>query len=97
MKTSEVKIFGHTFSLRADIDDVEIQRVAEHVDTRMKEVAASSPSASVLQVAILAALDIASESPDPQIDPEMAGLVEQKADAMLQLLDSVAPELSATT
>lgn len=95
MKVCEVKIFGQTYSLRADIDEGEVRRVAELVDSRMRQVANSAPAASALQVAVLAALDLAGEVSKPPPGPngsEIIGLVESRADAMLKLLDAVEAE-----
>lgn len=95
MKVCEVKIFGQTYSLRADIDESEVRRVAELVDGRMRQVSGAVPSASALQVAVLAALDFAGEAskaPPGPTGPEVVGLVENRADAMLRLLDDVDAE-----
>lgn len=92
MKVCEVKIYGQTYSLRADIDESEVRRVAELVDSRMRQVANAAPSASALQVAVLAALDLAGELPKAApgpAGPEIMGLVETRADAMLKMLDDV--------
>lgn len=95
MKVCEVKIFGQTYSLRADIDEGEVRRVAELVDSRMRQVASAVPGASALQVAVLAALDFAGDTakaPVGPTGPEVLGLVELKADAMLKLLDGMDAE-----
>lgn len=57
----QVEIFGQTYTLRADADEEHVRRVAEFVDLKMREVAAASRSVSTQQIAVLAALDIASE------------------------------------
>jgi len=57
----QVEIFGQSYALRADADEQHVRRVAEFVDQKMREVAAASRSVSTLQIAVLAALDIASE------------------------------------
>lgn len=95
MKVCEVKIFGQTYSLRADIDEGEVRRVAELVDSRMRQVASAAPSASMLQVAVLAALDLAGDAAKAPQGPngsQVLELVESKADAMLKLLDDAGVE-----
>jgi cell division protein ZapA (FtsZ GTPase activity inhibitor) len=57
----QVEIFGHRYSLRTESDEEHVHRVVELVDARMREVASGSASLSPLQVAVLAALGLASE------------------------------------
>lgn len=95
MKTVEVRIYGQTYSLKVDLEEEEVRRLAGLVDQRMKEVASASPTATSLQVAILAALDLVGEyATDPRlkIDPDIEVRVETKADAMLRMIDAVAAE-----
>ena len=96
MKVCEVKIFGQTYSLRADVDTEEVRRIAELVDARMRDVSSQAPSASALQVAVLAALDLAgervAEPQQPSLDPEEVKRVEDRLQAMIALLDTVMPE-----
>lgn len=56
-----VKIFGEEYPITGGGDTTHIVRVAEYVDTTMREVARISRSKSRDKVAILAALSIASE------------------------------------
>lgn len=86
MKRSvKVDIFGHDYVLKSDSDDNHIQRVADLVDEKMKEVSASTNSKTVLNIAILAALNIADEY--LKIKDER-GLAEAKARELAQLIDS---------
>ena len=57
----QVEIFGQTYSLRTDADAEHVRRVAELVDQKMREAAGASRSVSTLQIAVLAAMDLASE------------------------------------
>lgn len=91
MKACEVNIYGQTYTLHADIDPEEVARIAEMVDAQMRAVAKASPSASSVQVAVLAALAIASDSgqsvrataaePDPEI--------EKRVDTLIRLIELV--------
>ena len=56
-----VEIFGQVYALRAEADEEHVRKVAQLVDTKMREAAAGSRSVATLQVAVLAALDLASE------------------------------------
>ncbi|TLN23573.1 cell division protein ZapA [bacterium] len=97
MKICEVDIYGDIYSLRVDMDENFVRELARMVDSRMKEVSNASPSASPLQVAVLAALDLASESLAAAREPaqaprndegliELADEVSKRADAMLEKL-----------
>lgn len=95
MKICEVDIYGDIYSLRVDMDEQFVRDLARFVDSRMKEVANASPSASPLQVAVLTALDLASErgtqpTPDGQKSDERVAQIElevsKRADAMLERL-----------
>lgn len=62
MKQSvKVDIFGNDYILKADTDDRHIQKVADLVDQKMKEVSLSTNSKNTTNIAILAALNIADE------------------------------------
>ena len=85
MKRSvKVEIFGHEYILKADNEDSHIQRVADFVDGKMKEVSVSTNSKSVTNIAILAALNIADEYLQIKEEREQ---VEAKARDLSRLLD----------
>lgn len=93
MKACEVKIFGQTFTLRTEMAESEVRDLAGLVDQRMRDVATASPSASALQVAILAALDLAGERTAEKVEdtgPKVLSTVEERAVSMLRMLDAVA-------
>lgn len=56
-----VRIFGETYPLRTDQDSAYVEEIARHVDTRMREVAASGKVVVTSKIAVLAALHIADE------------------------------------
>lgn len=86
MKRSvKVDIFGHDYVLKSDSDDNHIQRVADLVDEKMKEVSATTNSKTVLNIAILAALNIADEYLKVKDEREQA---KAKARELAQLIDS---------
>lgn len=92
MKACEVTIFGSPYVLRSTLDEERIRGIAQLVDARMRTVAKSLPSASSTQVAVLAALDIASEPVAEEVMADCARLVDERVDAMLKLLDGTALE-----
>jgi cell division protein ZapA len=57
----EVVIMGQVFSVTSDDGEEHIRRVANYVDGKMREVAASGKVVSSFTAAVLAALNIASE------------------------------------
>jgi cell division protein ZapA len=56
-----VTIFGHEYTLKGEAEADYVQKVAQFVDRRMKEVAENSTIASSTKIAILAAINIADE------------------------------------
>jgi cell division protein ZapA len=59
--STKVVIFGQEYPIRAWADPEYIERVADHVDSRMKEVAEKVNISSTTKIAILAALNICDE------------------------------------
>ena len=60
--STAVTIFGRTYHLRGDEDPQYLQRLAQRVDARMREVAEATGTADTLKVAILASLNLADDS-----------------------------------
>ena len=59
--SKKIQIYGKTYSLKSSSSQVEAEEVAEYVDSRMKELATARSRTSTLDLAILAALNIAQE------------------------------------
>jgi cell division protein ZapA len=57
----EVQILGRKILLSAESDEDYVREIAEYVNDKMERIAAESQNTSTLNVAILAALDIADE------------------------------------
>jgi cell division protein ZapA len=57
----KVNIYGTEYPIRGEVDAEYIRQVAEYVDRKMREVDHTTAAKSSLQVAILAALNIADE------------------------------------
>ena len=91
---TEVEIFGQAYVLRADADEEHVRKVADLVDSKMREVAAVTRSVSTIQIAVLAALDIASELLQGQTASErFATLMEAQSESLVRRIDSVIPEV----
>ncbi len=90
----QVEIFGQTYSLRSEAEEEHVKQVADLVDSRMREVASGSRSTSVLQIAVLAALDIASEFVQKKAEADRRAVeVEARIDALARRIASLDPEL----
>lgn len=56
-----VRIFGESYPLRTEEDPAYVERVARHVDARMREIASAGKVVVTSKLAVLAALHIADE------------------------------------
>lgn len=85
-----VKIFGEEYPITGGGDPTHIARVAEYVDTTMREVARLSRSKARDKVAILTALSIASELLDQRDQRQhLEDNQHSYVDALLARLDKV--------
>lgn len=57
----QVKIYGKTYTVRETDSKVPIDSLADYVDARMKELAGSKSKMGTIDLAVLAALNIAQE------------------------------------
>jgi len=57
----KIQIYGKTYSLKSSSTKVDAEEVAGFVDSKMKELANASSKTTTLDLAILAALNIAQE------------------------------------
>lgn len=84
----KVKIYGSEYSIKGDADPEYIQRLAEYLNNRMVETGKNLSSGNVLQIAILAALNIADEYFQLQgMKGDVSGELEQKAKALISMLE----------
>ena len=57
----EIRVFGQTFTVKTDSEKSHIQDVAEYVNDKIEEILKKTRTVSSLNVAILAALNIADD------------------------------------
>jgi cell division protein ZapA len=57
----DVEIMGQRLTVTSDEGDEHVRRMAEYVDQRMRQLAGGRATASMTQLALLTALNIASE------------------------------------
>lgn len=94
----QVEIFGQPYSLRADVEGEHVRRVAELVDRKMREVAAAARSVATLQIAVLAAMDLASELLlERDASREREAELEERHACLAQRIDNLIPEAFAAT
>jgi cell division protein ZapA len=84
-KTIEVEIYDQKYSivLKTQLEEAEVRKLAEDIDSRMREIAAGSNTADSLKVAILTALHLAQDY------RELKRKCDQKTDEWSRALDQV--------
>ena len=83
-----VSIFGNTYNIQGDADPAYIDSLAAYLNAKMNEVNDSMPSASAMQVAILAALNIADEYFQLRdIQSAVTNDIETRTNALISMLE----------
>lgn len=87
-----ITIRGQSYTVRSDEDDVDLREVARYVDARMAEVSKSAATLDDYTVALLTALNIASDFRRFQrsVDQELASIHHEIEGAMV-LMESALP------
>ncbi|MCD9188170.1 MAG: cell division protein ZapA [Pyrinomonadaceae bacterium] len=96
-----VEIYNQTYNIRSDGDNEYIMRLAEYVDSKMRDISSGTLTVDSLKVAILAALHIADEfhqlqNQQKQTDAQLASRSAECAemlDRVLKHKETVAQEL----
>jgi len=57
----KAEIFGQTYTIRGELDEAYVQKLASYVDEKMRAVANATSTVDTQKVAVLAALSIADE------------------------------------
>lgn len=87
-KTTEIAIMGQKFMVKSESNDDYVRRIAGFVDQKINEVMQSTKSVASLNVAILAAMNIADEYFKFKIDrDDRIGKAEKKIKDMIELVD----------
>lgn len=84
-----VRICGDEYRMTSDLEAADLRRVAAYVDQKMRETADRSGSANKTQLAVLAAMDIATELLKSQ---QEKGLMLRKACESIDLLRHLVEE-----
>jgi cell division protein ZapA len=86
--SKKIQIYGKTYSLKSSSSEVDAEEVAGYVDSRMRELATARSKTSTLDLAILAALNIAQELLELKGQTEAKGeLEEEKIQQLVAALD----------
>ncbi len=89
--SKKIQIYGKTYSLKSSSSEVDAEEVAGYVDSRMKELATARSKTSTLDLAILAALNIAQELLELKSKTEAKG--EREEEKIQQLVAALDKEL----
>ncbi len=84
----QVKIYGKTYTVKETESDIPISHLSEYVDLKMKELAGPQSKMGTIDVAILAALNIAQELMECRND------LKQKENEIDQRLGDMAQSLA---
>lgn len=84
-RTIEIEIYDQKYSLvlKTPVEEAEVRRLADEIDTRMREIAAGANTADSLKVAILTALHLAQDY------GELKGKYDRRAEECIRALDQL--------
>lgn len=84
-RTIEIEIYDQKYSLvlKTHVEEAEVRRLAEEIDTRMREIAEGANTADSLKVAILTALHLAQDY------GELKSKYDRRAEECIQALDQL--------
>jgi len=89
--SKKIQIYGKTYSLKSSSSEVDAEEVAAYVDSRMKELANARSKTSTLDLAILAALNIAQEL--MELKNQAGAKEEAEGETLRQLVEALDKEL----
>lgn len=94
---AQVTIRGKVYRMRSDVDGIDIEAAARMVETRMAEISRRSASADEYTVALMAALNIASELDQfrKDVDVELEDLDRELARTAV-MIEAVLPSTPET-
>jgi cell division protein ZapA len=74
----QVKIYGKSYTVKETESDIPIDQISDYVDSKMRELADSAPKMGTIDIAILAALNIAQELMECQNESKKNDVVHKK-------------------
>ena len=94
-RTIAVRILGHEYRIKSDADEESVQRVARYVDETMVRIRERTKTVDSLDLAVLAALNLANDLLARQGEteaPAEAGIEATRLRALIDLAESVLEE-----
>ena len=88
---AKITIYGKTYSLKSSSSEVDVEEAAAYVDAKMHELAGAGKNPPSLDLAVLAALNIAQESLQLQKQTQVKD--QDQEDRIEQLMDALENEL----
>lgn len=86
-----VEIHGQRYALRGSDDPAYVEKLARHVDQKMREISDLTPTVDSLKAAVLAAVNIADEYFQLRAEQEnVEGIIRARAEQIGALLDEAA-------
>lgn len=87
-RTVEVTIMGQKFMVRSESDESYVEQIAEFVNAKIEEISSKAKAIPSLNVAILAAMNIADEFIKTKKEKSIAvNRLEKKIEGMIELID----------
>ncbi|MBC8282626.1 MAG: cell division protein ZapA [Nitrospinae bacterium] len=90
---AKIQIYGKTYNLKSSSGEISTEEVASFVDTKMRELAEARSKTPTLDIAVLAALNIAQELMELQKHTDAKN--QGQEDKIGRLLDALEKELQA--
>jgi len=88
MGAVKVQIFGQTYTIRGDLDERYVQKLAAYVDEKMSAIADATTTVDTQKAAVLAALAIADELHTIRKDrTDQEDLLREQAERCLTLVE----------
>ena len=88
---AKITIYGKTYNLKSSSSEVSVEEAATYVDAKMHELAKAGKKPPSLDLAVLAALNIAQESLQLQKQTQIKG--QDQEERIEQLMDALENEL----
>ena len=90
---AKLQIYGKTYSLKSSSTEVSVEEAAAYVDSKMRELGEARKKTPSLDLAVLAALNIAQELLELQSQTQAKGQAQEEKIA--RLLEALEEELQA--
>jgi cell division protein ZapA len=88
-KNYNINILGQELSVLSDADDEQVARVIQLVNEKMNEVSKSANNLKALDVAILAALNVAEDLLKLRgVNKELCDQLESRSEKLIQLIEN---------